>query len=346
LLPRTDSGQKQHYSYATLVPLFALSLSVLICASVQAGEKQEHKDKIIEEPAAEKWELKIAVPSWIAASRGDVGLNGTTSHINIGFNEIVNKIDMAGSIRAEAGFGRFGILADFSYFSLSDSVGADGVVRKQDIREDEILGDLGLRWRLIDTPRGWLDVIGGVHYTYIYEELGLHSNDQAIRAAAIRLAIAGTRLRLGLARELRALSGNDAHFAIPPLGAGEAERLARIIGRIKGNTTERANAIDKLLRKELNRRLNRTDDWFDPYIGLRGRYNFSEKCYFIARADVSPFDIGSDFAWQASAGFGCQLKPRIYGELVYRILDIEYRHDGFIYDTTTHGPELTLGMIF
>jgi hypothetical protein len=57
--------------------------------------------------------------------------------LHTGFNEIVNKIDMAGSIRAEAGFGRFGLLAESSYFSLSDSVGADGVVRKLDFREDE-----------------------------------------------------------------------------------------------------------------------------------------------------------------------------------------------------------------
>ena len=329
-----------------IVPLVALSLSILVCGPIQAGEKQEYKDKLIEEPAAEKWELKIAVPSWIATARGDVGLNGTTSHINIGFNEVVNKVDMAGSIRAEAGFGRFGILADFTYLSLSDSVGADGVVRKLDFREDEMLGELGLRWRLIDTPRGWLDVIGGVHYTYIYEELGLQSNDEAVQAAANRLAVAGTLLRLGLVRELRVLSGRDPHFAIPPLDAGEAERLIRIIGRIKGNTAERAAKIERVLNNALNRRIKRTDQWVDPYIGLRGRYNFSDKYYLTARADVSPFDIGSDFAWQASAGFGCQLTPRIYGELVYRVLDVEYRHDGFIYDTTTHGPEVTLGMTF
>lgn len=105
-------------------------------------------------------------------------------------------------------------------------------------------------------------------------------------------------------------------------------------------------AIDRLLRRALNRKISRADDWFDPYIGVRGRYDFTSALYFTARADVSPFDVGADFAWQASAGFGCQLTSRIYSEVVYRILDVDYRHDGLIYDTTTHGPEISLGINF
>jgi len=89
-----------------IVPLVVLSLSVLVCVSIQAGEKQEYKDKLIEEPAAEKWELKIAVPSWIAAARGEVGLNGTTTHINIGFNEIVHEVDTFTTFAKLAGAAR------------------------------------------------------------------------------------------------------------------------------------------------------------------------------------------------------------------------------------------------
>src|SRR4030095_13687305 len=104
-------------------------------------------------------------PSWIAAVRGDVGLNGTTVHSNTGFNEVVNKLNLAGALRGELGIGRFGILADFSYLSLSDSIGVDLALRKVDFRQDQILGDFGLRWRVIDTPCGWLDVLSGVRYT-------------------------------------------------------------------------------------------------------------------------------------------------------------------------------------
>lgn len=314
-------------------------------APTHAGPEPDPK-KLIQEPESDTWEFKLALPSWIAAIRGDGGVNGSTSHSNIGFNELANKIDMVASLRAEAGYGRFGLMADFSYLSVSDSVGKKGVIRGIDFQEDQILGDLGLRWRLVDAPRGWLDVIGGVRYTYIYTEIGLHSNSQAIGEAANRLAVAGALLRARVVQELIALSGREPNFAQIPIGAGEAERLIRAINRIEGNIAERREKIEKLLDRALNRRLSRVDDWFDPYIGLRGRYNFNDKMYFVGRADISPFDVGADFAWQASAGFGCYLTPRIYGELVYRIMDVDYRHDGLIYDMTTHGPELTLGMQF
>ncbi len=303
-------------------------------------------EKQVTPPEKDSWEFKLAVPSWIAAVRGDSGVNGKTSHANTGFNEVVNKLDLVGALRAEAGIGKFGILTDFSYLSLSDSIGTDGVLRKIDFRQDQMLGDLGLRWRLVEGPSGWLDVIGGVHYTYLYEELGLQSHDENLGALSKELSAAITATELRVAQALFKLSGREPQFNIPPLGAGEAARLAASINRIKGTAAERANAIEKLLHRALNRRLTRTDQWLDPYIGLRARYNLNGKWYAVARADVSPFDVGADFAWQASAGFGYNLTNRVYGELVYRILDVEYRHDGFIYDTTSHGPELTLGINF
>src|SRR5262245_37534246 len=102
--------------------LFALSFAALLTnLPLHAGSPPP--EKMIQQPETESWEFKLGLPAWVATARGDVGFNGSTSHSNIGFNELANKIDMAGSFRAEASKGRFGILADFSYFSLSDSVG-------------------------------------------------------------------------------------------------------------------------------------------------------------------------------------------------------------------------------
>lgn len=324
-----------------------IALAVAFFSALTAAHSGDGKTiKPVVPPEKDSWEFKLAVPSWIAGIQGDTGVNGSTAHSKTGFNELANKLDLIGALRAEAGYGKFGVMADFSYLSLSDSVGRDGVLRKMDYREDQILGDLGFRWRLIDNPRGWLDVIGGVRYTYLYAELGLQSNNERIGEIANELATVGTLSRVRLAQALAKLSGRETEFSVPPLGSGEAARLAQVIDRLEGTTAERAKKIEKALKKALNRRLNLTEQWFDPYIGLRGRYNFSEKYYGVAKADVSPFDVGADFAWQASAGFGCNLTERIYAELVYRILDVDYRHDGFIYDNTTHGPELTLGITF
>lgn len=328
------------------VPLLAISLSSLLCATLQGGEKEDLSKKLVQEPEADRWELKIGVPSWVAGLRGDSGINGNTSHVTIGFNELVNKIDMAGSLRTELTRGRFGIMTDFSYLSVSDGVGADGILSKLDVQEDQILAEFGLRWKVIEGPRGWLEIIGGTRYTYLYEQLGLHSNDQRIGEVSNALAVAPALAGFRLAGVLRSLAGNEGGFSRLDLGRDEAAELAVAIGRIRGNIDEREKAIEKLLTKRLNRRLSRTDQWFDPYIGLRGQYNFSEKCYFLGRADISPFDVGADFAWQASAGFGYNVTDRIFGELVYRILSVDYRHDGLIYDMVTYGPELNVGIKF
>jgi hypothetical protein len=133
---------------------------------------------------------------------------------------------------------------------------------------------------------------------------------------------------------------------VAPLTADQRSRLAQAIGRIAGNADERKEKIEKLLHDALDQRISRTDDWWDPFIGLRGQVSLSEKCYFSAKGDIGGFGVGSDFAWQAEAVFGVSLTPRHYAELGYRALSMDYDKDGLIVDTVTHGAIVTLGMKF
>ena len=80
-------------------------------------------------------------------------------------SDLFRHADMLASFRGEASKGRFGVMANFLYMSLSDGVGTDTVVKKLDIQMDYLLGDLGLRWRVLEGPRGWVDVIVGARYT-------------------------------------------------------------------------------------------------------------------------------------------------------------------------------------
>ena len=96
----------------------------------------------------------------------------------------------------------------------------------------------------------------------------------------------------------------------------------------------------------LNRVISRTDDWWDPYIGLRGRYNLNEKFYLSGKADIGGFGVGSDLIWQAEAAFGVHVSRNIFTELGYRALSVDYEQDGVVADTVTHGPQLTMGIEF
>jgi hypothetical protein len=110
-----------------------------------------------------------------------------------------------------------------------------------------------------------------------------------------------------------------------------------------------AGRVAKVLTTQLNRSLSFYDDWFDPLIGLRGRYNLSKAFYLTAETDVGGFGIGSDIAWQGYAAVGCQITRNIYAEVGYRALYDGFRDESdhnFLYQLWLHGVQITAGLRF
>ncbi len=329
---------------ANILILAASALLSFTTLPLAAGEKTV-KHVITPEPD-NAWHVRLSMPAWLAGVHGDTGLGGNNVGVSAGFGDLVPHIDMAASFRAEVRKGRFGGYLDFLYLSLSDGIGTDRLVKKLDVRQDEYLGDLGLSWRLIDKPGGYLEVIGGVRYTNLFEEVNLAGNDQRIEEVSTRLAQAGTVSRALLARELSVLAGRDPDVPIAPLAGARPEELAKAVNRIKGNTEQRQKKIERRLKNALNQRISRSDDWVDPYVGLRGRYNLTPKVYLNGRADIGGFGVGSDLTWQASGGLGWQFATNKYLELNYRALSMDYEDNGFSYDMVTRGAELVVGVNF
>ena len=54
------------------------------------------------------------------------------------------------------------------------------------------------------------------------------------------------------------------------------------------------NQVANRVTSQLNRSFSFYDDWFDPLIGLRGRFNLNKAFYLTAESDVGGFGIGSD----------------------------------------------------
>ena len=330
----------------------------------------------------------------------DIGINGVVSAIDASPDNVIQRIDMAASLRGEASKGRFGIMGDFFYVSLSDGIGTDTLIKKVDIQVDQIIGELALRWRLIDSPRGSLDVYAGLRYTNLFQEVTTHPDSERIGEASRAFvdAVSG-RLREALTERLQErLSEHDVrnlvrdrlleetsgrvptidpdrptHLPIGPLGGRLADELrARITAIIEAKQAELAAAIRqrtqaaraavgaraeaararaqqrideikrdlsrkiaRALESKLDARFARTDDWWDPFIGLRGRLNLGEAWYLTAKGDVGGFGVGSDFTWQAEAALGCQITGYIFAEAGYRALGTDYEGDGLTTIYTT-----------
>jgi len=373
-----------------LIAGFALGTVSLI-----AGDGS--KKTVVPPPEEEdRWKVALSMPAWLANVEGDIGINGLVSNVDVNTHTILRHIDMVGALRAEVSKGRFGVMADFLYLSLSDGIGADTVVKKVDIKLDQTLAELALRYRLIETPRGFLDLIGGVRYTNIFQQAVTQPDSERIDEASTALVDAvGDRLRTALSksglRELVAAEiterlaartptfnpGRPSTLPLGPLGgrvgAEINDRVTQIVAakqaaladavrtrvqaigaaaqaaaqaRVDGLKRDLSRQVAHVLESRLDARISRTDDWLDPFIGLRAHYDFSGRIYVTARGDVGGFGVGSDFTWQAEAALGVKLSQRMFAELGYRALGVDYDHGGLIYNTVTHGILINAGLSF
>ena len=365
----------------------ALALALLTASAALAGDAK----KAVIPPEEDRWKFLLAIPGWMPAMEGDTGINGLITPVDLDPGDIFRHYDMVATLRAEASKGRFGIMSEFLYTSLSDGVGTDTVVKKVDLQVDQTIAELALRWRIIDSPRGTLDLYGGVRYTNLFQQVVTQANAERIDEAStamvdavserLRNAVADLDLRGLIADQLSTrIEGLDPEqppqLPIGPLGGRLADllraRIQEIIEEKRAELQARIQAVQAAagaarvqaqarlaelkddigkdiadeMESKLNTRVARTDDWWDPFIGLRGRYNLNDRFYATVRGDIGGFGIGSDLTWQAEGALGCQLTPRIFAEAGYRALSIDYDKDGLLYDVILHGAQLTVGIEF
>jgi hypothetical protein len=350
---------------------------------------------------SEPWHFTIAAPGWMAGMDGTVGLRGINADVDIGFGDILRHLDMIWATRAEASKGPFGIYGELIYLGLSDSANVNGLIEKVDVQVDQYLVDGALSWRLVNKPRGSLDLAAGTHYTNLYERLALHRDTVAIDQASVQFVddvAAALRNRLDnfisnsdfitrLKDKIRAditnriddsLGGEQRRPSIPiaPLGGRIRERIAervenfilereaalraridalKLKGAARRAAVQRAvnaakariaNQLAFRLDKSLNQTFSRDDYWFDPYLGLRGRYNFNKVFYTAVRGEIGGFDVGSELMWEVEGAIGINLTRSIFTEIGYRALSVDYENDGLLFDTITHGPQITTGITF
>jgi hypothetical protein len=355
----------------TLVAMFFLSV-----VASRAGTLVESK-AVEQAPIqpTEPWQIIVGAPAWLTFVNGDVGINGIKTHVDVSPSDILRRTDFLASLRGEIRKGQLGVQGEFLYLNAADGVFTSGLVSKVDLRLKEFLGDFGVSYRIIQGSSGWLDLRAGFRYTNLDQKLTIHPNDLAIDAASTQV-VNSVAQRIGSALQpiiqqfildrLNALRDRNPVLPVGPL-AGQRpgiirdliraeiqSRLADLSAAIRAGAQARVNQIKaqlsgqiaSTLKSQLDRSFSRNDDWFDPYIGLRARYNLSKAFYLTGKADVGGFGVGSDITTEVSGAFGCQITRNIFSEIGYRYLYTDYDSDGLLYRVSTHGPELTLGLNF
>jgi hypothetical protein len=297
---------------------------------------------------SEPWHFNIGLPGWLASVSGDIGLHGTTSDVDVGFDKIIRQVKGIASFSAEVRYDRFGVYADILYLGLSDAVYPNGLISSTILDLSEYLVDGEVYYRVVEGPRGWLDLRAGARYTDLYNSLKLIGNGPRIDQAATDLVNAANDDLRGLLDRLLhgALDNKNPPLPVPPLGFEEKIKLLQLIREARQHPMRTRQRIFNVLNKELNRSFSLTERWVDPYIGIGGRYNLTKAFYLTGKADVGGFEVGSDVTVQAYGALGCQVTRSIYSELGYRYLYVDYDSGGFLYKVSTYGPQITAGIIF
>lgn len=93
------------------------------------------------------------------------------------------------------------------------------------------------------------------------------------------------------------------------------------------------------------RRIEDSDDWIDPLLGIKGRTALGGSRFFLSGwAALGGFNVGSDLLYELSLNIGYQWTDSIGTTVGYRLFDIDYEDDGFLYDIEQYG--ITLGLIW
>ncbi len=309
-----------------------------------AGTQQE--SNAVEQPPAkttEPWEITVGGPGWLAGVSGTTGFHGVNSNVDVGVGQILKHINVIYSFGSEIRKGRYGVLGDLLYLNAQAGTGErSGLVSKVDLGLQQFLGEFFGSYRAIEGPHGWLDMLAGFRYTYLGEQVDLQANNMAINAASTQLVdqFAGqltspgsglrTLIQQNTVDKLTSLRGDNPKLPVAPIAGQQPGKIRDLVqqviqsqqpelaaairvgaqARVSQLKTQLSNLVASNVTNQLNRSFSFYDDWFDPVIGLRGRFNLNKAFYLTAESDVGGFGIGSDIAVQAYAALGCQITPR------------------------------------
>jgi len=328
--------------------------TLIAIVGVQAGPVELEPKEMTPPPnitSSDHWYFNIGVPGWLAFISGDIGLHGTTSNVDVGFGQIITHVAGIASLSAEARYGRFGVYGDLLYMSLSAGIYNNGLIKKAELSVDSYIADGEVYYRVLEGPRGSLDLRAGARYTNIYNKLQLTAADSKIDQAATDLVTAANDDLRGVLERLlqRRLDNKNPPLPVPPLGVDVKLKLLKLIREARQDPITAHGRIARILKTRLNGGVSLTEYWADPYIGVGGRYNLSKAFkafYLTGKADVGGFDVGSKVTVQAYGALGCQVTRNIYSELGFRYLYYDYDSGGFLYKVSTYGPQITAGIIF
>jgi len=110
-------------------------------------------------PPPPEWNVRVALYGWVESLDGDMGVAGKTAPVSIGFDDILEDLDLAVMGVMEVSCGRWSFVADINYAQLggSTSNGIDTIT--MDL--DQFLGNFDVAYTAIENETTRLSIYAG-----------------------------------------------------------------------------------------------------------------------------------------------------------------------------------------
>ena len=82
--------------------------------------------------------------------------------------------------------------------------------------------------------------------------------------------------------------------------------------------------------------------WVDPVIGARAFFSLTDKLSVQGQVDIGGFGAGSDLTWSALATVNYIFTDTLSVSAGYKVLDVDYSDDGYVFDSRLSGPVVGL----
>lgn len=82
--------------------------------------------------------------------------------------------------------------------------------------------------------------------------------------------------------------------------------------------------------------------WVDPVIGARAFFSLTDKLSVQGQMDIGGFGAGSDLTWSALATVNYIFTDTLSVSAGYKVLDVDYSDDGYVFDSRLSGPVVGL----
>jgi hypothetical protein len=129
-------------------------------------------------PAEDPWSFNLTVYGWATAIDGTISAGGRSADVDIAFEDVVKKLDMAFMATAEIRYKRWGFMGDLIYARLSDDIAPPAGIVFSSTHEvvKETIGPFALSYRVVDAKPAYLDLFAGARVYNFYSQIRLHPN--------------------------------------------------------------------------------------------------------------------------------------------------------------------------